>query len=311
MKGNKSNDGLRAHRWEIPEANPRYNKAQGQENAGKIVLQDMEVWTKQVFDVVPTQMFVALRKNTSHLRTVTNYLCYSNILVMPVPRSPWRAAKMSVDGCVKPYDNSYQTLEHLQFLRMFVRECSFKDGTDQAILVAGLSSRLDAELNTEIARLKARLEKEVYVPQKDNKCNETNWVFKFIKILEKFTIKFINLVEVFLWEALINSRDIDLPLEACLTPLHTPNARVLVVGDDKSDWKKLIKAQQQYFKLRNALYLAATNRKGKNIDYFCWEKMPEYIFNAVRQENANEIYNSYLLFGTAKAYCDMLNTTFK
>lgn len=304
-------------RWVIPKANPKYKQWQQNDSSGKsgitneTCLQNGEIWTKEIFKVVPGSLFQALLKENEHILTITNYLCYLNILCMPVVRSPWLV------GMVHPhpslaYHNSFQVLWDLMFLKMFVQDCAFQTGSLQSKKVQVIAAELDLELNQETLTLDKTLKEGIFGPHADGKINEKNAVYQFIKKLELYTLRLINLIECFLWKTLVESREIDISLEECLTPSFTPSAKLLIgPGHNLEQWKTLIGVNQHYFKLRNAMYLAATNRKGKNIDYFGYKTLPNEVFAAMGNQKGQFIYNAYLLGGTAKKYFDMLNVHFK
>lgn len=272
-------------------------------------VKDADIWAKKILKFVPMPQFHALLKGQDHIKSINNYLCYQNILCMPVVNSPWLAILVDPNP-IQFYENSFSVLYHLIFLKMFVRDCAFKTGTQEANRIHSLSAQLDNELNLETVALEHTLKTEIYSRYMDKQINEKNAVFQFIKKLESFTLRFINLLECFLWKALVEPHNY-MSLEKCLSLNVILNAKCLVSNNNIDQWKLCINVNQHYFKIRNALYLAATNRKSKDIDYFGYKTLVVDVFSAMQKNNSNTfLYNSYLLGDTAKKYFDMLNVHF-
>lgn len=268
-------------------------------------------WVDKYLKLVPENLFVALKKEESHSISATRKLAYSNILCMPVQQSPWIAAR--VHPKVAPaYTNSTATLWELHFLCIYASDIVYESGSPKSRRAGELIVQLDSEIERAGKKMYDELQVDVFDPHAEKKISEANAIYKFIKKLEQFTIRLINLHEYYLWKVLIEGEEIKLPAAQFLTPNETPNAtKVLIsLAGDTTMWRMLIQSAQHMFHIRNEMYLKMREMKSGSRDFFGYTTLPQDTYAGMR-DKGNVVYNGYLLFKTARLYFTMLNINYE
>lgn len=301
------------NRWKLSEPKPgvttglQYKLANNNGVVRGIKLCNGDDWARHYLKHVPENLLLALKNEEKHKISAAQILAYKNVLCMPVQQSPWVAAR--VHPKVAPaYTSSTQTLWELHFLRIYTSDVMHESGTPEHRRAQNLSAKLEEEIKLAEDELYKELQGQVYGPHANKKFNHANAVFRFIKKLEQFTLRLINLHEYYLWKVLIEGTELDLPAESFFTGGETPNATKVMISSsgNTSLWGVLIQSIQHMFSLRNEMYLKLKGKVPGSRDHFGYKTLPKDTFDAMGKPG-NQIYNGYLLFKTAKLYFSMLN----
>ena len=256
-------------------------------------------------------------------------LCSVNMLWMPVATSPFAVAMGQHNGQMSPlYASAFTMLYELHMLRIFMKEVCYSRDKEADVYMAmqKLDAAFEKDLGSSQITLKARLDAEVYFPLRDGRINEATAVYRFIKALEAQTFYVLNRYEAHLYDGLclgIQGAP-TIQLANVLTPKEVlPTGMDMLSLDNQGhQWEVLVRTCEKVLSMRTTLWneqmRRAREQRGEpphqNVVLFNTEGLVTRIRDALQLAQAdphqNRLYRGWLLFDTAREFCNLLNMQF-
>lgn len=273
-----------------------------------------------------------LTRDQSTVASTFTTLCDTNILPMPVCAAPLIVAMGMFTGKPAPlYTSAFTSLYELTLLRIFMRDVCYSREKAPALFkaVSVLHDALEKDLGDATLTLKARLDTAVYFPYRDGKINQANAVYQFVQAMEAHTMYVLNRNECFIYDAL-SLAEPETRVQLChiitssttFTGYLPTGAELIALDPQGVQWKRLIAIMERVFTTRsmlwNQLMRKEREQRGEpahvDVRLFNTENLVDRVFQALMDGQADpkrsQLYRGWLLFETAREYCDLLNMQF-
>ena len=259
-------------------------------------------------------------------------LCSVNILPMPVCVSPFAVALGQHNGQMSPlYVSAFTSLYELHMLRIFMKEVCYSRDKETPLYMAmqKLDEALERDLGASQVTLKTRLDQEVYFPLRDKEINDATAVFLFVQALEEQTFYVLNRYEAYLYDGLCLGVPEDegppvIQLANVLTErgVKPTGMDMLSLDNQGRQWEVLVRTCEKVLSLRTQLWnermRRAREQRGdpphQDVLLFNTENLVTRIRDALQaaqvEPRQNRLYRGWLLFDTAREFCNLLNMQF-